>query len=90
MKSELYHRINELLWQEWDPIGVNNYAEARDEYCNYASQIEGLLIKGTDKNALAQYLYNVETKRMGLTGDQQRNEDVASKLLDLTTDASRT
>lgn len=28
----IYKRIDEILWFDWDPIGVNQIEEARDEY----------------------------------------------------------
>ena len=31
----LYKRIDEILWEDWDPIGVNDVEEARDEYQSY-------------------------------------------------------
>jgi hypothetical protein len=36
---KIYKRIDEILWEEWDPIGVNGYPEARDEYYCYLHEI---------------------------------------------------
>ena len=34
--------IDEILWNDWDPIGVNDTEGARGEYSSYALQIFGL------------------------------------------------
>jgi hypothetical protein len=31
--------VSELFWTEWDPIGMNNAPQARDEYDAYADQV---------------------------------------------------
>jgi hypothetical protein len=84
MESELCNQIDFLLWKDWDPIGVNDFGEdARSEYSVYAFQIEDLLIKDVEEKALAQYLFDVETKRMGLRGNQAKCEVIAARLLKL-------
>ncbi len=47
--KRLYKFIDELLWSEWDPIGVNEFEEARDEYQSYTHQVFGLKINMADK-----------------------------------------
>jgi hypothetical protein len=35
-QNKLHKIIDEILWNDWDPIGVNEYGEdARDEYQSY-------------------------------------------------------
>jgi len=60
---------SELLWTEWDPIGLNEYKEARDEYCTYVPDVFKLKIDHTDSETIAQYLFKIETERMGLLGN---------------------
>jgi len=31
-KSKIHKLIDEILWKDWDPIGVNDIPSARDEY----------------------------------------------------------
>lgn len=32
----LLERVRRVLWETWDPIGVNEHAEASTEYDSYA------------------------------------------------------
>jgi len=51
----------------WDPIGVQGIPQAVDEYDSYIDGIYRLLSNGAPNGALAQYLKEIETVRMGLT-----------------------
>ena len=67
-QKNLYKLIDEILWNDWDPIGINDFEEARDEYQSYTPQIFGLRINNSDIETIAQHLYHIETDRMGLSG----------------------
>ena len=41
--KKLWKAIDEVLFYNWDPIGVNNCPPARDEYHSYIPQIFKLL-----------------------------------------------
>jgi hypothetical protein len=43
----------------------------------------GLKIKGADKDAIAQRLYEFETDRMGLSGNIEHCLQIAEKIIDL-------
>jgi hypothetical protein len=66
-QEKIYNEINEILWNDWDLIGINDEAP-RDEYQSYTPAIFSLKIKGADKKAIAEKLYEIETIRMGLSG----------------------
>jgi len=86
MKSEhkeLYKQIDEILWQDWDPIGINDEENVRDEYDGYIPQVFSLKIQGADKNKIADYLYQMETINMGINGNKQNCELVAEKIINL-------
>jgi hypothetical protein len=37
----LYEGIDEILWREWDPIGISELEDApRDEYYGYLPQVQ--------------------------------------------------
>jgi len=38
--------IRKVLWEQWDPVGVNDTPEAFDEYDSYAGGIQSLLLRG--------------------------------------------
>ena len=80
-ESELYKRIDEIIWYEWDPIGVNNIEEARDEYYSYLPSLYQKLIGGGDIKEISKYLDHVETVNMGLFGNPQKNIIIAEKLI---------
>lgn len=43
-QKKLYKAIDEILWQDWDPIGLNDNEEIRDEYQGYTPHIFSLTI----------------------------------------------
>ena len=46
--DELLMRVDEVLHYLWDPIGVSDFPEARDEYTSYAGVVFSLLKRGAD------------------------------------------
>jgi len=83
-QNQLYNLIDELLWCEWDPIGVNDYPDARDEYQSYTPQIFSLAIKGASREDIAQKLLQIETEMMGLVGNVKKNNELATKMVEAT------
>jgi hypothetical protein len=73
--------IKTALLTEWDPIGVKQFPEAQDEYDSYAPHIYTLLITRRPHQEIFDYLWKIETERMGLTGDRQATERFAERLL---------
>jgi hypothetical protein len=67
--------------EHWDPIGVNGIPEARDEYDGYLGPLVNRLDDGADARAVAEYLANVQTDRMGLPARADQLHDVASRLV---------
>lgn len=82
-QKNLLQLIDELLWKEWDPIGINDIEEARDEYRSYALHIFSLKIHGADKVKMASHLFNIETVSMGLGGNYKHCEEIADRILNL-------
>ena len=64
-----YQQIDEILWNDWDPIGVNEMPEARDEYNSYVLAVLNLKLSGAELETIAQYLFQIEVDRMGLFGN---------------------
>lgn len=64
--------VRDLLLNEWDPIGVKDCPEARDEYDTYADKAYAMLVHdNASAEQIAQYLYRIETEHMGLGNSQQ-------------------
>lgn len=76
---ELYKVVDEILWNDWDPIGINDIA-SRDEYQSYIPEIFSMLIENKDVNTIAERLNEIATKRMGLFANIELSLKVAEKL----------
>ena len=85
-RTELYCAIRSILLDEWDPIGVAEIPEARDEYDAYVSPVRRLLESRVSKRELLDYLWWIETVHMRLDGDFARTERVAARLIGLVVD----
>jgi len=80
--KKLYTEIDEILWNDWDPIGVNDIAP-RDEYQSYVSTIYKLKTTGADKETIAKTLHEIETVTIGVSGNIERCRQVANKIFSL-------
>jgi hypothetical protein len=78
----LYERIDEILWKDWDPIGVFGVSAARDDYRAYLPQVFRLILNGATRNQIAEYLLALETDAIELSGDKQRCVTIANLLVE--------
>ncbi len=77
-----YHAaVRDVLWREWDPIGVNQYPQAGDEYDSYVPTIVQFLHRHVDRHRLIDHLWSIETVDMGLCGNRGHTESIADRLL---------
>lgn len=81
--KKIYKAIDEILWNDWDPIGVNDIEEVRDEYQSYTPHIFSLTIQGVNKIKLSNHLFDIETKNMGMTGNLNHCQGIAEKIINL-------
>ncbi len=81
-QKRIYEVIDQILWKDWDPIGVNDIDDVRDEYQSYTPHIFSLTIQGADKIKIAEHLYKIETINMGMTGNKNHCEEIAQKIID--------
>ena len=59
------HELRQLLLWRWDPIGVADYfPNTADEYDDYAPQLAQVLRNGSDADAVATHLHDVEHEAM--------------------------
>ena len=81
-ETKLYKSIDEILWNDWDPIGVNDFGEnARDEYYGYLPIVYQLKINGATKTEIANYLDLVMTDRMEMSSNMEHSLNVAEKIV---------
>jgi hypothetical protein len=81
-QNKIYKTIDEILWNDWDPIRVNETEEARNEYQSYTPQVFSFRINNSDNETIARHLYKIETEIMGLNGDIKKCREVAEKILE--------
>ena len=79
---KLWKSINHILWNNWDPIGIND-SGPNDEYRGYVPAIVKLLIVNADVKEIATQLHLFAYEDMGLDSTLEANMDVAQKLHEL-------
>ena len=57
--KELYKKIDDILWDDWDPIGVNGIEDIRDEYTSYVPYIVNLKVRGADIVKITNHLFQL-------------------------------
>jgi hypothetical protein len=85
-QKRLFEAVREVLFRDWDPIGVNDNPHLADEYDDYARSICRLLEAGADEVKLAAHLGRFWTNVMGLSDSEERRERdriVAQRLREL-------
>lgn len=81
--KELYTKIDEILWSDWDPIGLNEIETVRDEYTSYVPYIVSLKMKGADVEKIAKHLFQLESVSIGMSGSIEHCAEIAQKIVDL-------
>ena len=72
--KELYRRVDEVLHYLWDPIGVSDVPEARDEYHSYLPHVFSLLIRRVSAQEITDFLTHTASETMGLSNTQHARE----------------
>ncbi len=81
--------IRQALLEEWDPIGVRGFPEAKDEYDDYVPDVYELLVRGHETRAIVDYLWSLETQHMGLDGNRAATERFAKRPQDIREEIER-
>jgi hypothetical protein len=81
-EKELYRRTDEILHYLWDPIGVSDIPQARDEYYSYLPGVFARLIENSKDHEIAVYLVKVEEESMGLTPNKEKALNIAQVLIE--------
>lgn len=76
----LDNKIDQLLLDKWDPIGIRSTPEAQDEYTSYTAPILEIISNSCTPNQLAEYLWYIETEFMGLKGNRAETTKFAELL----------
>jgi hypothetical protein len=76
----LIEKIRDVLINDWDPIGVGDNPNLREEYDSTLSPLLAALSKGAGEDELSSILAAAET-RFGVSGDNARRERTVTKLM---------
>ncbi|QDT29365.1 hypothetical protein [Gimesia panareensis] len=80
--SHLVHLVHDILFREWDPLGVNDDEKAVREYSRYIVGIVQLLKSGADERRVAEHLLRIQENELGISPrDPQRDQVIAARLL---------
>jgi hypothetical protein len=60
-------QVDTVLWEVWDPIGVNHAPEARDEYTSYAPEVAQMLRSGASDVEIERHLAEIILGQMGMS-----------------------
>ena len=76
--------IRQILYHEWDPIGVAGLAP-EDEYDHYIAAVYKILTGSRSEDEIVDYFQRSETERMGLSWAAATEElrSIARRLLEL-------
>jgi len=81
---EIQEAIRQVLFRDWDPIGVNENENLRDEYDGYIARVYRVLVGSRSDNDLVQLLCRMELNEAGVAS--RSPEDlrlIAKELLSL-------
>ncbi len=73
-------RIAEILFEQWDPLGVRDAAPA-DEYEEYARVIEAMLGRGEGGGDIRGYLHRSRSKTLLASEDRSADERTARAII---------
>jgi hypothetical protein len=79
----LHKIIDDILWFDWDPIGINDMAP-RDEYVSYVPEIFNLVKSMAERQEIANRLHKLETEEMEMGGNIEKCLTIADKILEKT------
>jgi len=79
---EIQNLIGRVLFEDWDPIGVNSNPNLSDEYDSYIAPVYRILSGNRSEEELIDYLFKTTNETIGLDcKDREMLRPVARKLL---------
>ncbi|NMP31719.1 hypothetical protein HII17_09105 [Thalassotalea sp. M1531] len=77
-QKSFYKEIARILWEEWDPIGVNDGDNQwNDEYDSYVPHTFKLALDNADASKIAKHLSTAIIQNMGLSSNPNHDLRVA-------------
>jgi len=82
--AQIQHAIRQVLFRDWDPIGVNDNPNLQDECDAYIAPVYRILSCSRSEQELVDFLFRTEGESIGLQCDSpERLRPIARKLLEL-------
>jgi hypothetical protein len=82
--ADIQNSIRQVLFRDWDPIGVNTNTRLNDEYDAYVAPVYRILVGSRSEEALIAFLQTTECDQIGLkSAPAEQLRGVARKLLAL-------
>ena len=84
--KETFRQVSEVLWKDWDPIGLNETECPDDEYDDFVWPIVRILLGSRDEAEICEALRRAETDGLGYEDNRkalQHRREVVRKLLAL-------
>ena len=78
--KQLHKAVDQIIWAEWDPIGVSQFEGARDEYSTYIPQIVNLLLTDRTEEEIAAYLSKLANDLIRNCVASDLDQQIAKKL----------
>ncbi len=88
-EKEFYKLIDKILWEVWDPIGINTNPDIRNEYYGYVPLIFQKALEVDNEIELAKVLFFIETERMELDGNFEKCLVVSKEILKVKSNNSK-
>jgi hypothetical protein len=82
-EKPLDQEVHRILWEEWDPIGVNQIAGEDWEYEAYVLRVAERICAGEDARAIAAYLGQIRAAWGEGAGGADADLTVAERLVAL-------
>jgi hypothetical protein len=81
---DLTKQIRNILLRDWDPVGIGDNPNLRNEYDSYLPELIRILKTfPVNEEAILAYLQKIEADRMGLPEDPERIVISAKNLVKL-------
>jgi hypothetical protein len=81
---EIQDAIRNVLYNDWDPLGINDYPSTQDEYDAYIAPVYRILVGNRSTEELVKTLTRIARDEIGVpAGDVEKLNSVTDKLLEL-------
>jgi len=81
---EIQNAIRNVLYSDWDPLGINDHPSTQDEYDAYIAPVYRILVGNRSVNELVNTLTRIARDEIAVpAGDVEKLSSVANKLLKL-------